>query len=342
MSRTIWKGAISFGLVHIPVELHSASSSSGIDLDLLDKRDFAPVGYKRYNKVTGKEVKQPDIIKGYAYEKDEYVVLTDEDLRRANPESTQTIDILSFIDRSDIPVLFFEQPYYLVPGKGGEKVYALLRQTLERSGKLALGQVVIRTKQHLAALLPFEKVIVLNLLRYQEEIRELPEIPEPKTGKQSLVSAKEVDMALSLVKDMSEDWDPAQYQDTYRQDILALVRKKVKAKQTHTLTEPDADGEQTRSSSGSNVVDLMQLLKASIGDKAGGKTKTGQAKPAAEVKSIAKARSEAKDKTEARSKTAAKARPDPKPPIKKTTQQKSTSRQKQHDQEPATARKRSA
>jgi DNA end-binding protein Ku len=276
MSRPIWKGAISFGLVHVPVELHSASSSSGIDLDLLDKRDFAPVGYKKYNKSTGKEVTQEDIVKGYAFEKDEYVVLTDADLRKANPESTQTIDILSFVEATDIPVIFFEQPYYLVPSKGGEKVYALLRQTLERSGKLALGQVVIRTKQHLAALMPLQEVIVLNLLRYQEEIRELPEIPLPKSGKQSLVSAKEVEMALSLVKDMTESWNPEQYQDTYRQDILKLVQKKVKAKQTHFLTEPDSDAVETKDAKPSNVVDLLQLLKNSLGDKAG---KSKSAKP---------------------------------------------------------------
>jgi DNA end-binding protein Ku len=275
MSRPIWKGAISFGLVHVPVELHSASTSSGIDLDLLDKRDFAPVGYKKYNKSTGKEVTQEDIVKGYAFEKDEYVVLTDADLRKANPESTQTIDILSFVEATDIPVIFFEQPYYLVPSKGGEKVYALLRQTLERSGKLALGQVVIRTKQHLAALMPLQEVIVLNLLRYQEEIRELPEIPLPKSGKQSLVSAKEVDMALSLVKDMTESWNPEQYQDTYRQDILKLVQKKVKAKQTHFLTEPDSDAVETKDAKPSNVVDLLQLLKNSLGDK-GGKYKSAK------------------------------------------------------------------
>jgi DNA end-binding protein Ku len=276
MSRPIWKGAISFGLVHVPVELHSASLSSGIDLDLLDKRDFAPVGYKRYNKSTGKEVTQEDIVKGYAFQKDEYVVLTDADLRKANPESTQTIDILSFVEASDIPVIFFEQPYYLLPSKGGEKVYALLRQTLERSGKLALGQVVIRTKQHLAALMPLQEVIVLNLLRYKEEIRELPEIPLPKSGKQSLVSAKEVDMALSLVKDMTEAWNPEQYQDTYRQDILKLVNKKVKAKQTHFLTEPDSDADKVTETKPNNVVDLLQLLKNSLGDKSGKSPKTSK------------------------------------------------------------------
>lgn len=287
MSRPIWKGAISFGLVHVPVELHSASTSSGIDLDLLDKRDFAPVGYKKYNKSTGKDVTQEDIVKGYAIEKDEYVVLTDADLRKANPESTQTIDILSFVEATDIPVIFFEQPYYLVPAKGGEKVYALLRQTLERSGKLALGQVVIRTKQHLAALMPLQEVIVLNLLRYQEEIRELPEIPLPKSGKQSLVSAKEVDMALSLVKDMTESWNPEQYQDTYRQDILKLVQKKVKAKQTHFLTEPDSDADETKEAKPSNVVDLLQLLKNSLGDK-GGKSKSAKPRSAKSSKTADK------------------------------------------------------
>ncbi|MCB5186756.1 Ku protein [Methylobacillus caricis] len=276
MSRPIWKGAISFGLVHIPVELHSASAASGIDLDLLDKRDFAPVGYRRYNKVTGKEVTQQDIVKGYAYEKDQYVVLTDADLRKANVESTQTIDILSFVHASDIPPMYFDQPYYLVPTKGGEKVYALLRKTLEQSGKLGLGQVVIRTKQHLAALIPEQDAIILNLLRYQEEIRELPEIPQPKTGsKQSQVSAKEVEMALSLVKDMSEAWDPSQYEDNFKKDILTLVKKKVKAKQTHVLTEPDEEPVETKTT---NVVDLMQLLKASIGDKVK-RISSGSSKP---------------------------------------------------------------
>lgn len=276
MSRPIWKGAISFGLVHVPVELHSASAPAGIDLDLLDKRDFAPVGYRRYNKVSGKEVTQQNIVKGYAYKKDEYVVLTEADLRKANPESTQTIDILSFIEASDIPVFFFDQPYYLVPTRGGEKVYALLRKTLEQSGKLGLGQVVIRTKQHLAVLMPYQNVIVLNLLRYQEEIRALPDIPEPRSGKQSQVSAREVKMALSLVKDMTEPWQPAQYQDTFRQDILALVKKKVKAGQTHVLTEPEPEVDEAGEDKPANVVDLMQLLKKSISDKAA----AASAKPA--------------------------------------------------------------
>ncbi|MEZ0271370.1 MAG: Ku protein, partial [Methylophilaceae bacterium] len=161
MPRAIWKGAISFGLVHIPVELYPAESRKGLDLDMLDKRDFAPVGYKRYNKSTGKDIDWNDIVKGYEYEKGKYVVLTDEDLKRANVEATQTIDILSFVDSEEIPEIYFEQPYYLKPARGGAKVYVLLRETLKRAGKVGIAQVVIRTKQHVAALLPMDKAIVL-------------------------------------------------------------------------------------------------------------------------------------------------------------------------------------
>lgn len=264
MPRSLWKGAISFGLVHIPVELHTASAPSALDLDLLDKRDFAPVGYKRYNKVTGKEVSQQDIVKGYAYEKERYVVLSDADIRQANVESTQTIDILAFVELTDIPIKYFDQPYYLIPSKGGERVFALLRQTLEKSGKAGIGQIVIRTKQHLAALLPEGDGILLNLLRYQEEIRALPAVPPPRTGKAGQVTEKEVQMALSLVEDMSESWDPSQYTDSFKTDLMALVRKKIKAKQTHEISEPEAEQAPTKTN---NVVDLMQLLKASIGDK---------------------------------------------------------------------------
>src|SRR3546814_736238 len=173
MPRAIWKGAISFGLVHIPVELYPAESQSGLDLDLLDRRDFAPVGYKRYNKETGKEINWNDIVKGYEYEKGQYVVLSEEDLKRANVEATQTIDILAFVDAEEIAPIYFEQPYYLAPIKGGDKAYVLLRETLKRAGKIGVAQVVIRTKQRLAALLPMENAVVLNLLRYGDEIRPL-------------------------------------------------------------------------------------------------------------------------------------------------------------------------
>ncbi|HZV98721.1 MAG TPA: Ku protein [Methylophilaceae bacterium] len=265
MARAIWKGAISFGLVHIPVELHSAEQSKGLDLDMLDRRDFAPIGYKRYNKETGKDVDWNDIVKGYEYEKGQYVVLSDEDLKRANVEATQTIDILAFVDAREIPPIYFEQPYYLSPGKGGDKVYLLLRETLKKADKVGVAQVVIRTKQRLAALLPLDKVIVLNILRYQDELRSTADLALPdEKSKRTAVSDKEIEMAMSLVENMSEDWDPSAYHDTFREDIMAMIERKIEANQTKTITEPETE-ERPRETG--KVIDLMELLKQSIGSK---------------------------------------------------------------------------
>jgi len=266
MPRAIWKGAISFGLVHIPVELYPAESQKGLDLDMLDRRDFSPVGYKRYNKETGKDIDWNDIVKGYEYEKGQYVVLSDEDLKRANVEATQTIDIVNFVDTEEVPPIYFDQPYYLAPTKGGDKVYVLLRETLRKAGKIGIAQVVIRTKQRLAALMPMENAIVLNLLRYGDEIRPLQDINLPDaTSKKAAVSDKEIKMAMSLLEDMTEPWNPTAYHDTYREDVMALVEKKIKANQTKTVTQPDKDEE--RQPAASNVVDLMELLRKSINTK---------------------------------------------------------------------------
>lgn len=271
MPRAIWKGAISFGLVHIPVELYSAETSSGLNLDMLDRRDFAPVGYKRYNKETGKDIDWNDIVKGYEYEKGQYVVLSDEDLKRANVEATQTIDILSFVEAEEVPPIYFEQPYYLAPTKGGDKVYVLLRETLRRANKIGIAQIVIRTKQHLAALLPMENGIVLNMLRYGDEIRPLKDINLPDArSKKAAVSDKEIKMAMSLLEDMTEPFDPMAYHDTYREDVMAMVEKKIKANQTKAVTQPEKGEE--REPASSNVVDLMELLRKSIDSKkTGGK-----------------------------------------------------------------------
>src|SRR3954468_376544 len=189
MGRSLWKGAISFGLVHIPVEMYPATKEHSLDLTMLDKRDFSPIGFKRYNKSNNKEVTWDDIVKGYEYQDGEYVVLSEEDLRRANPEATQTIDILAFVDAETVPLLYYEQPYYLAPGKGGDKVYALLRETLRDVGKIGIANVVIRVKQHLAALVCVGDTIVLNTLRFSDEIRETDElkIPAP-TAKSAAVS----------------------------------------------------------------------------------------------------------------------------------------------------------
>lgn len=265
MQRALWKGAISFGLVHIPVELFSAEKHADLELTLLDRRDFSRIGYKRVNKETEEEVAWENIVKGYEYEHDQYVVLSDEDLRRANVEATQTIDILAFVDARQIPLTYYEQPYYLVPTKQGGKVYALLRETLRHADKIGVAQVVIRTKQHLAALYVMGNAIVLNTLRYNDEIRSIDEFDLPKASLEDAgVSDKELKMALTLVEGMAEDWNPLNYHDTYREDVLALVEKKIKAHQTKTITLPEKAESVPQKA---KVIDLMALLKRSIASK---------------------------------------------------------------------------
>ncbi|SFD10213.1 non-homologous end joining protein Ku [Massilia yuzhufengensis] len=267
MPRSMWKGAISFGLVHIPVDMYPAVANKGLDLTMLDRRDFSPVGFKRYNKGNGKEVSWDDIVKGYEYSSGEYVVLSDEDLRRANPEATQTIDIVGFVDAEDVSLLYFEQPYYLAPGKGGDKVYALLRETLRKAGKIGIARVVIRVKQHLCALVCVGDAIVLNTLRYADELRDPGDLKIPAASdKKAAVTDKELKMAMALVQGMAEDWEPEQYHDSYREDVMALIEKKVKAHQTKTITMPEP-GEKKRETG--KVIDLVSLLQASLGKKPG-------------------------------------------------------------------------
>ncbi|MYN09264.1 non-homologous end joining protein Ku [Pseudoduganella aquatica] len=312
MARALWKGAISFGLVHIPVEMHTAVQSHDLDLTMLDRRDFSPIGFKRYNKNTGKEVVWDNIVKGYEYKQDEYVVLSDEDLRQANVAATQTIDILAFVDAADVPLTYFETPYYLAPGRGGGKVYALLRETLRKAGRIAIATVVIRVRQHLCALVCVDDGIVLNTLRFAEEIRSTEELKlPPKTLKSAGITDKELQMALSLVEGMTEEWNPEQYHDTYKNDVLALVEKKVKAKQTKSITVAAPEKEKPASS---NVVDLVALLKQSLG----GKEKA----PKADAPARAAAKPAAKPAAKAAARTAAKTAA--KPAAKKAAKPRST------------------
>lgn len=262
MARGLWKGAISFGLVNVPVELYSAQKrSSELDLTMLDRRDMAPVGYRRVNKASGKEVPWEDVVKGYAYEDGRYVVLSEEDFRRANPELSKTVDILAFVGRADIAPHYFETPYYLGPGKRGEKAYALLRDALQKAGKVGIAMVVIRTKQYLAALVPEGEVLMLNTLRYHAELKSADDVDIPEKLKGAKVTGKELDMALRLVDDMSDKWQPEKYRDTYREDLLKRIEEKVKAGQTEELTEPAKEAKVGR---GGEVIDLMALLKKSV------------------------------------------------------------------------------
>lgn len=270
--RVLWKGAISFGLVHIPVALYSATVDHGIDFDWLDKRTMDPVGYKRVNKKTGREIAREQIVKGVEYESGEYVVLSDKEIAAAYPKTTQTIEIESFVPANGIPFVYLERPYYVAPINRGAKVYALLRETLQRSARVGVARVVIQTRQHLAALVPVGPGLVLNLLRWGADIRPWTDLPLPsEDAKKAGLRPRELEMAKELVEDMSADWDPDEYRDEFKDEILRLVDRKVKAGQTETVTQPEPEeGEQSTEGRGAKVIDLTELLKRSLRKGGGG------------------------------------------------------------------------
>jgi DNA end-binding protein Ku len=263
MPRAIWKGAISFGLVHIPVSLVSATSSQGVDFDWLDKRSMDPVGYKRINKTTGKEVTKENIVKGVAYKKGRYVILSEDEIRSAHPKSTQTIEIIAFVASDQIPLQNIDTPYFLAPDKRGGKVYALLRETLKKTRKVALANVVLHTKQHLAALMPLESALVLVMLRWPAEVRGLDELELGSDVTKPTLAKGELDMAKRLVEDMSADWKPEEYRDSFQEKIMALVAKKAKAGKIEDVES--SEGEDERKSA--DVIDLTELLKRSLAGK---------------------------------------------------------------------------
>jgi DNA end-binding protein Ku len=280
MARAFWKGSISFGLVEIPVTLKPAVQSKDLSFSLLDRKDFSPVGYKRYNKSSGRDVPWDQVVRGYEYEPDEYVVLSDEELRQANVEATQTIEILEFVKKEEIDPLFFETPYYVEPMKRGSKSYALLRTALERSGKVGIARVVLRTRQRVAALVVRDKVLTLDLLRWAHELRSPDEVEVPSaSGKGQGVSQAEIRMAEQLIEGMTGSWDPERFKDEYREDVLALVKKKVKSGQTHTIVEPEPSEEPKPRRT--DVMDLMPLLKQSLEQHGGEGRRPAKAKPRA-------------------------------------------------------------
>lgn len=264
MARSIWKGSITFGLVSIPVELFTAEERKGFKFSMLDKRDFSPVGYKRYSKETGNEVEWSDIVKGYEYEKGQYVVLTDEDFKRANVKASRTIEIETFVPATDISPQFFETPYYLVPGERGEKVYALLRETLRSSGRAAVAQFVLRSTPHLAAVRPEGKALMLYTLRYQDELKGVKGLELPSENlKEARVTTKEIDLAKRLIDDMTDKWDPSAYKDTYHEDLMGRINEKIKGGETHEITQ--SSGDESQAPHSAQVIDLAALLQKSIG-----------------------------------------------------------------------------
>jgi DNA end-binding protein Ku len=258
----IWKGHISFGLVSIPVALYPAESRDELDFTLLDKKDLSPVGYRKVNKETGEEVPSSRLTRGLEYRKGRYVIVGEEALRRASPERTQRIEILSFAEPADIAPPYFDRPYYLEPQAKSEKAYVLLREALRRAGKVAIASVVIRTRQHLAALVPDDAVLVLNLLRYAAELRDPGELSIPRNGAKAIrIRPKEQAMADQLVASMVAPWEPERYRDEYKDEVLAFVKRQIKAGKAEDLQAP---APRARREKKGTVVDMMALLRESL------------------------------------------------------------------------------
>ena len=281
-TRTIWKGAISFGLVNIPVALHPATTESGLDFDWLDKRTMDPVGYKRINKKTGQEIEPENIVKGISYEEGRYVVLKDDEIRNALAKSTQTIEIESFVTAAEIPLTYFERPYYLAPVGRGDKTYALLRETLVKTQRVGIARVVIHTNQHLAALLPDGPVVLLVLLRWASEIRPATELnlSQEEIASEGL-NERELAMATQLVEAMAAPWEPEKFSDSFTSKVMALVGEKVKAGNIENVVQSELE---PAGPVMADIIDITELLRRSLQRKNASPAK----KPTEKAKTAAK------------------------------------------------------
>ena len=269
--RAIWKGAISFGLVNIPVSLFPALRREELKFRLLRGSDLSPVNYKRVAEADGKEVPWEQIVKGYEYEKGKFIVLKDEDFARVDIEATQTVDIVNFVEVKEVNPLLFHKPYYMEVSKGGEKAYALLREALLDVGKIGIAKVVLKTRQHLAAIKPQDKGLMLELMHFPEELLEPSEFKLPPARS---VSRHELAMARELIASMTVPWKPEEYQDEYHEKLEEVIAEKVK----HPEAGKTRRGPKARSSS--NVIDLAEVLRRSLSE-----TRAGKRKPAAKAAS---------------------------------------------------------
>jgi DNA end-binding protein Ku len=259
---TIWKGAITFGLVNIPVELRPAVRTDRLSFRMLHGEDMAPVKYERVCSADGEPVPWSEIVKGYEYSKGKFVVMTPEDFEQAKLEKSKTIDILDFAKDEEIDPRFFDTPYYLLPTKGGEKAYALLREAIRRCGTVGIGKIIVREKQHLAGIKVVGEALVLETMRFADELVGAEELSFPSTD---VVRPQELEMAEQLVSNLAEPFDPKKYTDDYRTNLMRIIKAKMKGKKA-TLEEPDEGPADPK------VIDLMSRLRASL--------EQGRAKPA--------------------------------------------------------------
>lgn len=253
MARALWKGSIAFGLVNIPVELHTAVRDSRPRFRMLHAEDRSPVKFERVCAKEGKPVAWDELVKGYEYEKGRFVVLTKEDFKQAALEKTRTVDIRSFVKGEEIDDRFFESSYYLLPAKGGERAYALLREAIRQTGRVGIATIVLREAQHLAALEVVKNAMVLTLMRYAEELVDTSDYTFPTASE---VRKPELEMARTLVENLADTWDPSQYTDQYRENLMKIIKARMKGKQAK-LAEPEEK-------QSAEVVDLMERLRQSL------------------------------------------------------------------------------
>lgn len=266
MARALWSGAISFGLLNIPVSVFSAKEEERISFRMLDKRNNSPIGYRQYTKATGKEVDKKNIVKAYEYEKNQFVKISEDELKKVNPKATQTIDIEDFVNLKDVDFLLFEKPYYLVPGKNGEKGYVLLRDILEQTQKAAVAKFVLHNRQHLVTVIPRDNYLILEVMRFQHEVTEVSEAKHLDDYDLSKVKVtpREMKAAKALVDEMTAKWKPDKYRDTYQDELKKYIKHKVKVGDV----EEAADFEEAPKSTDTNSADLMALLQKSVSQKA--------------------------------------------------------------------------
>lgn len=262
MRSNIWKGSISFGLLNIPVSLQSAQQDKEIHFSMLDERDLSHIKYQKLNAKTGKEVPMNNIVKAFEYKPDQFVVMNDADFAKANPKASKTIDIEDFVLMDEVDVMLFEKPYYLAPQKGAEKGYFLLHDALMNQQKVAIGKIVIRTKQHLCMIMPRGDYLVLEIMRFSHEIKEVNEVNYFEDIDADVkFSDKELKMAEDLIKGMTSKWKPEKYKDTYYDDLLKRINDKIKKGRGEYVEKPEKE---ERVEAASNVVDLLPLLRKSI------------------------------------------------------------------------------
>jgi DNA end-binding protein Ku len=270
----MWKGSIAFGLVNIPIELYSAVRDHRPRFRLLHAKDESPISYERVCQSEGKPVAWEDLVKGYEFQKGQFVVLTKDDFKTAALEKTKTIDILDFVDPKEIDERYFETPYYLQPGKGADRAYGLLREAIEKSGKVGIAKIILRDAQHLAAVETIGDAIVLTMMRFADELAELSDFRFPKTG---TVRPGEMNMALQLIDSLSAKWEPEKYTDEYKENLMRVIQAKLKGK------KPRLQDRETPH--GAEVVDLMSRLRASLEGKG---TRAGSRKPAGKKKTASR------------------------------------------------------